>query len=80
MILHELITGHLFVIVDFLAKLDHFRQWILAFVEFRVADIARAFEYCVAVLWVRVGHVEHAAAAVRAHGGRVYFCEGRADG
>ena len=68
MILHQLVVGHLFVIIDFLSKFDHLVHLILPLEKFVITDITRAFEYHVAILRIRIRYVENAAGAIRVHG------------
>lgn len=58
MVLHQLIVGHLGVVVDLLPEADNLGQRVLALEVPFVADVARPLENPISGLRVRIRHVE----------------------
>ena len=64
-VLHQLVRGHLFVIVDLLPKLHQLLQRTLPLVKILVAHITRSLENDITVLRVRIRHIEDACMSLR---------------
>lgn len=59
-VLHELVGGHLFVVVDLLPKLHQLLQRSLPIIKILVAHITRSLENDIAVLRVGIRHIKDA--------------------